>query len=88
MKHYITRFSFPVRHSCQDALRAAMRDDAVHAVVLCGAGGKFLGGADIKEFNSADNVFLRGQFRILIRTGLVCANFRHSPISRYADSRK
>ncbi len=35
-----------------DALEACQQDDAVHAVLLSGAGGAFCSGLDIKEFNA------------------------------------
>src|ERR1700674_3550808 len=49
------------------ALRAAERDAAVRVVVLTGAGKEFCSGADITEFNVADEPLDPGQH---LRTGL------------------
>jgi 3-hydroxyacyl-CoA dehydrogenase len=48
----VNSFSFAVRAALLDALDRALADDAVHAIVIAGAGEMFSGGADIREFNT------------------------------------
>ncbi len=47
----LNTLGLPLRRHLDDALRAAIADDAVRAVVLTGAGRGFSGGGDITEFD-------------------------------------
>ena len=48
----VNGLSLAVRAGLAAALERAQADPAVHAVVLCGGGGLFSGGADIREFGT------------------------------------
>ena len=48
----VNALSLPVRAGLAEALRRAAADEAVHALVLTGAGGTFCAGADINEVAS------------------------------------
>ena len=46
----VNGLSFAVRRGLADQVEAAIADDAVHAIVVRGAGKMFCGGADIRQF--------------------------------------
>ncbi|MGO3859604.1 MAG: 3-hydroxyacyl-CoA dehydrogenase NAD-binding domain-containing protein [Neisseriaceae bacterium] len=48
----VNSLSLALRQRLQQALTAALADDAVTAIVLYGRGGVFSGGADVTEFNT------------------------------------
>jgi 3-hydroxyacyl-CoA dehydrogenase len=48
----VNGLGFATRSGIVDAIKQALADDAVKAIVVTGAGKAFSGGADIKEFNS------------------------------------
>jgi 3-hydroxyacyl-CoA dehydrogenase len=48
----VNGLGFATRSAAVDALQRAQADDAVHAIVIAGAGKAFSGGADIREFDS------------------------------------
>lgn len=68
------------------ALSAAEQDSAVRAVVLCGAGGHFCAGGDLKDMAAARGKALSGSDdsairRINARFGELCAAFAASPLA-------
>jgi len=48
----VNALSLALRTGVRDAVRKAIEDDAIDAIVLTGAGKMFSGGADIREFDS------------------------------------
>ena len=48
----VNGLNFASRKAAADGVRQALADDAIHSIVITGAGKAFSGGADIKEFNT------------------------------------
>jgi isohexenylglutaconyl-CoA hydratase len=68
------------------ALAAAEQDASVRAIVLCGAGGHFCSGGDLKDMAAARGKALSGSdnaaiARINARFGELCAAFANSPLA-------